>query len=92
LSDPNILEPWNFPDKQLALKNLNKIKTLKTYQQNQIFKSKIDGIITQLENTNVDLIKLTEFFEFNDKLDQSRGIRLADYLPDLDNCRRYLNG
>lgn len=90
LSDPDILEPWNFPDKQLALKNLNKIKTLKTYQQNQIFKSRIDGIITQLENTNVDLIKLKEFFEFNDKLDQSRGIKLADYIPELDNCRRYL--
>jgi molybdenum cofactor biosynthesis enzyme MoaA len=92
LYNPSILEAWNFPNKQLALENLNQIKTLKTYQQNQIFKSKIDGIINQLETTDIDLVKLKEFFEFNDKLDQSRGVTLADYIPELNDCRRYLNG
>ena len=87
LSEPKILQPWNFPDKDLALKNLKKIKSLRSYQQNTIFKSKIDGLIKGVESSVIDFAKLQEFFEFNDKLDLSRDVKLINFIPELDRFR-----
>jgi hypothetical protein len=36
---------------------------------------------------HLDVDKLKKFYEFNDKLDQSRGSRLADYIPELAQAR-----
>jgi len=30
---------------------------------------------------------LTEFFKFNDRLDQARDCRLVDYIPELEQAR-----
>ena len=90
LENPTIQQPWNFPDKALALANLTKIKNLQTYKKNQIFKSKIDGIINRMEKSCFDPELLAQFFEFNDKLDKSRHVKLVDYIPELDACRKYL--
>ena len=34
---------------------------------------------------------LTSFFEYNDKLDESRNSRLEDYIPELARARSYCN-
>lgn len=78
---------WNFPDKQLALDNLNKIKTLKRYHIDEGFNRDINGIIQRMETCEVDYAALAKFFEFNDLLDQSRGVDLSDYIPELAQCR-----
>ena len=81
---------WNFPNKQVALDDLQKIKTLKKYHVDEVFNSNINSIIQRIETCEVDYAKLSKFFEFNDLLDQSRGVNLVDYIPELEQCRSYL--
>ena len=92
LATPNYQVAWNFPNKQLALDNLNKIKTLKKYHTDEVFNTNINGIIQRIEICEVDYATLAKFFEFNDLLDQSRAISLSDYIPELEQCRSYLPG
>jgi uncharacterized Fe-S cluster-containing radical SAM superfamily protein len=92
LETPDHQVAWNFPNKQLALDDLNKIKTLKKYHTDQVFNSNINAVIQRIETCEVDYTTLARFFKFNDLLDQSRGVRLADYIPELDQCRGQLTG
>ena len=92
LQEPDIQDITNFPDKDVALKNLGQIKTLKKYQTDEIFQSKINSIIHKIQISQLDLNKLKQFFQFNDQLDQSRQVTLADYIPELAHGRRYLLG
>ena len=87
LIDPIGQQPWNFPDKQVAIANLNKIKELQTYQKDEVFKSQIDSAIDQMTNSKTNIEQLTQFFEFNDRLDASRDVKLQDYIPELEACR-----
>jgi molybdenum cofactor biosynthesis enzyme MoaA len=89
LETPQHQVAWNFPNKQVALDNLSKIKTLKKYQTDEVFNSSINGIIQRIETCAVNYDTLAKFFKFNDLLDQSRGVKLADYIPELDQCRVY---
>jgi MoaA/NifB/PqqE/SkfB family radical SAM enzyme len=87
LIDPISQRPWNFPNKKLAVTNLTKIKELQTYQKDEVFKSQIDSAIKQMENSDTNILQLTQFFEFNDRLDASRDVILVDYIPELEQCR-----
>jgi len=54
-----------------------------------LVQSFIDGFIMHYSNNfKLDLEKLKAFFEFNDKLDQSRNIKLIDYIPELEAARK----
>jgi len=90
LDTPDHQQAWNFPNKQLALDNLNKIKSLKKYHTDEVFKSRIDAVIKRMEKCQVDYRVLDEFFKFNDMLDQARQVKLVDYIPELEECRSYL--
>ena len=90
LETPDHQAAWNFPNKQLALDDLNKIKTLKKYRTDEVFNSNINSIIQRIETCKVNYDMLINFFKFNDLLDQSRGVKLADYIPELDHCRVYM--
>jgi len=78
-----------FPNKTLALQDLELIKTTKFYND-FLFKSKVDYYISELQRSELNLPALEEFFKFNDILDQSRNIRLIDYIPELEACRSYI--
>ena len=79
----------NFPDRNLILESLVRIRQLKCYRNDLLLQSFIDGIIMHYDkNFKLDLEKLDAFFEFNDKLDQSRNIKLADYIPELEAARK----
>ena len=81
----------NFPDRNLALENLVRIRELKCYKNDLLLQSFVDGVIMHYnKNFKLDLEKLKDFFEFNDKLDQSRNIRLADYIPELEAARKLI--
>jgi hypothetical protein len=57
-----------------------------------LLKSLVDGLISHYRSdTGVDQEKLKLFFEFNDKLDNSRNIKLADYIPELEQFRKTVN-
>jgi molybdenum cofactor biosynthesis enzyme MoaA len=90
LTYPTMQQPWNFPNKKIALDNLNKIKTLKKYQNDEIFNNNINSIIQRIETCEVDLEQLSNFFKFNDILDQSRNVQLTNFIPELEHCRSYL--
>ena len=87
-SNDDMLSPFNFPNTKLALEQLLPIQNLNCYRNDRLLKSYIDGIIAHYQtDAEADLEKLKLFFEFNDKLDQSRNIRLADYIPELEQAR-----
>lgn len=88
-SNGDMLSPFNFPDTKLALERLLPIQNLNCYKNNRLLKSYIDGIIAYYHaGPDVDLDKIKLFFEFNDKLDWSRNIRLEDYIPELEQARK----
>jgi sulfatase maturation enzyme AslB (radical SAM superfamily) len=90
-SDNDILSAFAFPDAELALSKLLPIQQLKCYNNDQLLTSLVDSLIKHYQtNTTVDLERLRLFFEFNDKLDQSRNIRLADHIPELEQARKLI--
>jgi pyruvate-formate lyase-activating enzyme len=84
----DILNPMNYFDSTLKDK-LMKIPKLNCYKNSQLLKSFVDGLILHYqEPKSIDIEKIKEFFEFNDLLDQSRNIRLKDYIPELEEYRK----
>lgn len=91
VEDPEYMSPFLFPDPDMALASLRRIKNLNCYKNDSLLASSIDGYISYFETNWVFNTKsLSCFFEINDKLDQSRNIQLKDYLPELDNYRKTL--
>ena len=80
----------SFPDKQVALADLDKIKDSHRYKTNAAFKKRIDYIYNQVKNSVVNIKTLEAFFNYNDALDQSRNIELKDYIPELEKCRNLI--
>jgi Radical SAM superfamily len=90
-SDNNMLSAFIFPDAKYALSKLLPIQQLKCYNNDKLLSSFVDSLIEHYRgNPPIDLEKLTLFFEFNDKLDQSRNIQLADYIPELNQYRKLI--
>jgi len=83
-SKNDMLSAFIFPHARLAKDRLLPIQQLKCYKNDGLLKSTIDGLISHYDTNPVaDQEKLTQFFEFNNKLDQSRNIQLVDYIPEL---------
>lgn len=78
-----------FPNKELALEDLERCKVSPRYQT-ESFRNKLDWFIEQVKSSQMDLVALSEFFKYNDTLDSSRNIKLKDYIPELEACRDYL--
>lgn len=90
-STEELFSALNFPDRNLALENLVRIRELKCYKNDLLLQSFVDGVIMHYDkNFKLDLGKLKDFFEFNDKLDQSRNIKLVDYIPELEAARKLI--
>lgn len=88
----DILSPYIFPNKKIALRSIMRAKETKIYHNNeQRTKQLIDSVYNFYSNDKtVDLEKLNKFFYYNDTLDKHRGSRLSDYIPALEECRKYL--
>jgi len=78
-----------FPDKKVALADLDRVKLTRSYRTDRSFKNKVDYYIQEVKNSELDIDSLNKFFEYNDALDKSRGVRLADYIPELEAARRF---
>jgi MoaA/NifB/PqqE/SkfB family radical SAM enzyme len=87
LEEPSYQQASNYPNKETALAELKRVQSLTLYQKNENFKKKIDGLVNLISNSTVDYKKLQAFYEFNDRLDASRCVKLADYIPELEQCR-----
>lgn len=91
LIEPRYQSPYLIPNKKLVLKLLKEITTLNIYKNNIIIYDKINELLDYYTNRhNIDYDLLEEFFNFNDTLDKSRNTKLADYIPELEECRNYL--
>ena len=88
----DILNPFNFPINELALESIKMAKETRAYFDNeQRTKYLIDSIYKHYSNhPEVDQEKLTKFFYYNDTLDRHRGSKLGDYIPELEECRKYI--
>jgi sulfatase maturation enzyme AslB (radical SAM superfamily) len=84
---------YNHPNPKLVIESMNRIKQTKMYYTDaRDNKAIVDTILAYYQNDPVcNLDTLRKFFEFNDKLDQSRNVKLIDYVPELEECRKYLN-
>ena len=88
--DSNIT-PWNFPDHAMATADLVKLRYSQSYATDTSFANRVEYFIDRLQKTTVDPDKLTGFFQYNDALDCSRKIQLKDFLPEVENFRKYTN-
>lgn len=89
VDNPTYMAPYLFPDRNLAIESLRAVTKTNCYKNaGRIFRSRIDTCLDYFINRHqIDKDKLKEFFIHNDRLDQSRSIRLVDYVPALDNYR-----
>jgi pyruvate-formate lyase-activating enzyme len=86
-SPGNIMSALNHPRKDLVLKDLKKITDYRHYHDHGVANF-IDSLINYYQSSyTLDQVALAEFYRFNDRLDQSRGVHLGDFLPELDSCR-----
>jgi pyruvate-formate lyase-activating enzyme len=83
---------FNHPNPKLVVESLTKITQTKMYYTDaRDNKSIIDSLLEHYsKNPKPDLYWLRKFFEFNDKLDESRNVRLIDYVPELEECRKHI--
>lgn len=90
-----ILSPYNFTDKKRIIDVLDKCKETNIYKNVQTVKSTVDNLYKnyyvshyQRYNSKQSIEQLELFFKYTDSLDESRGSKLKDYIPELDAIRR----
>ena len=84
---------YNHPNTKLVLESLEKCRQTKMYYSNgKSNKTFFDSAIEYYSsNPTCDLTALKQFFEYNDKLDHARNVRLVDYIPELEECRKLID-
>ena len=88
----DIISPFNFPEKELVLESVKLAKQTQIYFDNE---QRTRHLINSIEehyskDPKTDLEKLSNFFYYNDTLDRVRGSKLIDYIPELEECRKYI--
>jgi hypothetical protein len=86
----NVYSPFNYPDKALAIARLELLKTTRSYEQEPYFANKVDYFINMVKRSTTNLQDLSQFFKYNDALDDLRGIKLVDYIPELEEHRTHI--
>ena len=85
------MSPYNHPCPDLVIDSMKKCTQTQVYYSNgRSCKTQVDAMLDWYTNKyQLDIDKLTKFYEFNHKLDQSRGSQLADYIPELAQARKF---
>jgi sulfatase maturation enzyme AslB (radical SAM superfamily) len=88
--------PWqsayNHPRADLVIDSMKRCQQTSIYHSNgKSCKSSIDSILHHYSNNPVcDLPALKNFFDYNDQLDRVRNTKLADFIPELEEARKFL--
>jgi sulfatase maturation enzyme AslB (radical SAM superfamily) len=85
--------PWqsayNHPNHELVIDSMRRCMNTSVYHSNgKSCKTAVDSLYNHYINKppcNID--DLRNFFSYNDQLDRARGVRLADYIPELEAAR-----
>jgi hypothetical protein len=83
---------FNHPNTEMVLDSLERCKKTRSYYSDgRSAKSTIDSLFDHYSSDQkFSSHTLRAFFEYNDKLDQARGVRLVDYIPELEACRKFI--
>ena len=82
------LGPWHNPLREQVLESMYCCKETKVmYNNGRNTENLIEEMIDWFTNHDYDPTILKKFYEYNDKLDQARGSRLEDYIPELSAAR-----
>jgi len=83
---------YNHPNAELVIESMRKCQQTQVYHSDgRSCKTTIDSILDYyLEQPTFNPLLLANFFTYNDQLDKARGVQLKDYIPELDECRKYL--
>lgn len=83
---------FNHPLTDLVLESMQKCMKTSVYHSNgKSCKSGIDSIYHHYANHPVcDVDSLKDFFAYNDQLDEVRGTKLVDFIPELEAARKYI--
>lgn len=85
------LGPWHNPLRDLVLESMFRCRETKVYHANgRNTADLVEELITRCKDHDYDPKILSDFFHYNDKLDQSRRSRLVDYIPELAESRKYI--
>lgn len=85
--------PFNHPFPELVVESMRRCQQTKIYFQNgRSIKSMVDLILNYYSNPEyqVNIDSLRKFFKYNDLLDQSRNSQLGDYIPELEEGRKFI--
>ena len=82
---------YNHPMADLVIDSMKKCQKTSVYYSNgKSCKTSIDSILHHYSNNPVcDLQQLKNFFDYNDQLDRVRGTKLKDYIPELEEARKF---
>jgi molybdenum cofactor biosynthesis enzyme MoaA len=82
----------NHPDAELVVKSMERcMQTGTYYSDGKSNKTTIDRLHSHYsKNPECNLSDLKNFFEYMDTLDKIRDVRMKDYIPELDDCRKFL--
>jgi len=91
----NKWNPINHPRPDLVIESMKRCQQTQVYYSNgRSLKSMVDLVLKHCSDPEykVNVHRLQTFYEFNSKLDQARGSKLVDYIPELDQgCKLYLS-
>lgn len=85
---------YNHPNYDMVMESMSKCKQTKMYYTDgKSNKTAIDSLYDYYsKKPKCDLVALKEFFVYNDQLDRVRNSKLGDYIPELEECRKYISG
>jgi sulfatase maturation enzyme AslB (radical SAM superfamily) len=80
---------YNHPYPDLVIDSMLKCQQTSIYHSNgKSCRSSIDSLLHHYSNNpECNLKDLKDFFDYNDRLDQVRKTKLADFIPELDQAR-----
>lgn len=83
---------YNHPRPDLVIESMKRCQQTNTYlSDGRSCRSTVDSLLNYYSNDpKYDPVLLKQFFDYNDQLDKARGVRLNDYIPELEECRKFL--
>jgi sulfatase maturation enzyme AslB (radical SAM superfamily) len=88
-----IQSAYNHHNAELVIESMTRCQQTKIYHTDgKSNRTTIDSLLQYYsKNPKPNLQDLRGFFDYNDKLDSARNVRLVDYIPELDECRKLID-
>jgi len=84
------LGPWHHPLRQQVLESMYRCKDTQVYYNSgRNTNNLVDEVIDRYNTYDYNPAILKQFFHYNDNLDRARNSRAGDYIPELEQARKY---